>query len=120
MQYFLVDRGAKRRDRGRPPVAHIWDGIDTLCRMHSTGGISRPGRVTESTEGRSVCRLCRGDMATYPPIDTPPITQPDTLPTAEEIEAARTPNGGWTRDQLARWGVPWPPPLGWENRLLRG
>jgi hypothetical protein len=26
------------------------------------------------------------------------------LPTPEEIEAARTPYGGWTRKQLAQWG----------------
>ncbi len=41
-------------------------------------------------------------------------------PTALEIEAARTPAGGWTRAQLAAWGVPWPPPKGWKAALLRG
>lgn len=35
----------------------------------------------------------------------------------EEIEAARTENGGWTRAQLAKWGVPWPPPKGWKKKL---
>jgi hypothetical protein len=39
-------------------------------------------------------------------------------PTAEEIEAAHTPAGGWTRDTLARWGVSWPPPKGWRKALL--
>jgi hypothetical protein len=39
-------------------------------------------------------------------------------PTAEEIEAARTEGGGWTRAQLAVWGVPWPPPHGWKQRLV--
>jgi hypothetical protein len=28
------------------------------------------------------------------------------LPSPEEVEAARTPAGGWKRDQLAVWGVP--------------
>ncbi|MFE6926070.1 hypothetical protein ACFVAV_34005 [Nocardia sp. NPDC057663] len=37
----------------------------------------------------------------------------------EELEAARTRNGGWTRDQLAEWGIPFPPPSGWHGRLLR-
>lgn len=37
--------------------------------------------------------------------------------TLSEIEAARTPSGGWTRSQLAEWGVPWPPPKGWKARL---
>jgi hypothetical protein len=39
------------------------------------------------------------------------------MPTQAEIEAARTPAGGWTREQLAAWGVPWPPPKGWRRRL---
>jgi hypothetical protein len=40
------------------------------------------------------------------------------LVTANEIEAARTPNGGWTKATLAQWGVPWPPSKGWKQRLL--
>jgi len=40
-------------------------------------------------------------------------------PTEDEIEQARTPAGGWTRDQLAQWGVPWPPPKGWKRRLIQ-
>ncbi len=38
---------------------------------------------------------------------------------AEEIEAGRSPAGGFTRAQLAKWGVPWPPPVGWLRALLR-
>lgn len=40
-------------------------------------------------------------------------------PTEEEIDKARTSAGGWTKDQLARWGVPWPPPKGWRKKLLQ-
>uniref|UniRef100_UPI003F492A5B hypothetical protein n=1 Tax=Sphaerisporangium sp. CA-236357 TaxID=3240030 RepID=UPI003F492A5B len=40
-----------------------------------------------------------------------------TVPSPEEVEAARTPAGGWTREQLAEWGVPWPPPKGWKATL---
>ncbi len=29
--------------------------------------------------------------------------------TDEQIEAGKSPRGGWTRKTLARWGVPWPP-----------
>lgn len=39
--------------------------------------------------------------------------------TAEEIEAARSPSGGWSAATLASWGVPWPPPKGWRQRLLK-
>jgi len=42
------------------------------------------------------------------------------IPGPEEIEAARPPAGGWTREQPAAWGVPPPPPEGWEDRLLAG
>ena len=38
-------------------------------------------------------------------------------PSLEEIEAARTPAGGWTKEILASWGVPWPPPRGWRLKL---
>jgi len=40
-------------------------------------------------------------------------------PTVEEIEAAKTPKGGWTKKTLASWGVPWPPPKGWKNELTK-
>ncbi|MGH3974674.1 MAG: hypothetical protein ACRDS9_15290 [Pseudonocardiaceae bacterium] len=41
-------------------------------------------------------------------------------PTAEEIDAARTAKGGWTREILAQWGVPWPPPKGWKTKAVAG
>jgi hypothetical protein len=40
--------------------------------------------------------------------------------TREEVEAGRSPAGGFTRAQLAAWGVPWPPPSEWPHALLRG
>jgi hypothetical protein len=33
------------------------------------------------------------------------------------LRAAATAKGGWGRKQLAEWGVPWPPPKGWKDRL---
>ena len=39
-------------------------------------------------------------------------------PSPEEIEAAKTPAGGWTRAQLAEWGVAWPPQKGWKKHLI--
>lgn len=35
----------------------------------------------------------------------------------EVIMAGRTEAGGWTRETLRQWGVPWPPPKGWLARL---
>ena len=40
-------------------------------------------------------------------------------PRPEEIEAAKTPNGGWTRATLNSWGVAWPPKKGWKRELER-
>jgi hypothetical protein len=40
--------------------------------------------------------------------------------TGAEIDAARTARKGWTRRQLARWGVAWPPQKGWRIGLQNG
>jgi ribonuclease HI len=40
------------------------------------------------------------------------------MPSKDEIAAAKT-RAGWTRAQLAAWGVPWPPPRGWRGALIR-
>jgi hypothetical protein len=41
------------------------------------------------------------------------------VPSDQEIEDARTARGGWTKETLARWGVPWPPPRGWKKALRK-
>jgi hypothetical protein len=45
-------------------------------------------------------------------------TIPRRATKAELIEMAKTAQGGWTREQLAAWGVPWPPPKGWKQSLI--
>ena len=40
--------------------------------------------------------------------------------TNKEIEAGKTAAGGFSKDQLAEWGIPWPPPKGWRKALLDG
>lgn len=42
------------------------------------------------------------------------------MPTEDEIDAARTEKGAWTKATLAAWGVPWPPPKGWREMLIEG
>lgn len=51
--------------------------------------------------------------------EAPIVPCPRDTVTAEEIVAAQTPAGGWTRAQLAEWGVPWPPPKGWRESITR-
>lgn len=38
-------------------------------------------------------------------------------PSPDDIKAAMTEKGGFTRETLASWGVPWPPPAGWRRDL---
>lgn len=40
--------------------------------------------------------------------------------TAAQIAAGRSAKGGWSQNLLASWGVPWPPPKGWQRMLLEG
>lgn len=39
--------------------------------------------------------------------------------TEADIEKGKSAKGGYTRKQLERWGVPWPPPKGWRRELIR-
>lgn len=45
------------------------------------------------------------------------MSRPATI-TAETIERLRTPQGGWTRADLALMGVEWPPPSGWYKQTV--
>jgi hypothetical protein len=36
---------------------------------------------------------------------------------AKKIESLKTINGGWTKEDLATLGIPWPPPKGWKKKL---
>ena len=40
-------------------------------------------------------------------------------PSPEEVAAACKGPGGWTKAQLAKWGVRYPPPKGWRAELER-
>jgi len=37
----------------------------------------------------------------------------------EEIRELEGQHGGWTADDLARYGVPFPPPRGWKKQIIR-
>lgn len=47
--------------------------------------------------------------------------QPPTqrAPSPQEIEAGKSPRGGWTRATLATWGIGWPPRRHWKRRLIQ-
>ena len=43
-----------------------------------------------------------------------------TILTKQDIEAGKTPAGGFNKRQLAEWGISWPPKKGWKKRLMNG
>lgn len=48
------------------------------------------------------------------PEDSPLRLVPRGTVSLEEVLAARTVSGGWTRATLEGWGVPWPLVKGWK------
>lgn len=76
--------------------------------MYGTPGMSDPRNhaVTASLQG-VLCAWQESNLR-----EVPAITRP--------VLAARTPQGGWTRRQLAEWSVPWPLPKGWRKQLENG
>lgn len=53
---FLLRRGEKKQK------AHLWNGLDTFCRMWSTGGLNtKKGDfvLSSSTCGKEICSLCQ-------------------------------------------------------------
>lgn len=50
--------------------------------------------------------------------DNPKQVEDTIILTKELIESARTPNGGFTKSQLAAIGVPWPRPTDWIEQVV--
>lgn len=48
-----------------------------------------------------------------------PLPAGQTIPSPDDVHAAESGAGGWTKAQLAMWGVSWPPPRGWRKDLER-
>ena len=57
MKYLLRKAGTGK--------AHYWDGLDTFCRMHSTGGISaiKYTTVDFKPDAQPVCTMCKNVFA---------------------------------------------------------
>ena len=111
----------------RKIVAHAQERLPCHdCGAASGGPCTQPGR------GRTVCksryiaaavairRQAKAERRT-PEQEAELAEVLARLPrlTLEEVEAGRSPAGGFTRKHLAAWGVPWPPPAGWLQALLR-
>ncbi len=100
--------------------------------LHCHGCGAKPGTpCTKPGKGRTVCtnrwgaaavELSRKAKAARRTPEQEAILAALPRVNPAEIEACRTPAGGYsfTRSRLAAWGVPWPPPPGWRQALERG
>lgn len=48
---FLIDCNSKSK-------AHLWDGLDTFCRMWSTDGLGSSYDLFPTNWGRGICKMC--------------------------------------------------------------
>jgi very-short-patch-repair endonuclease len=52
MKYLIKIKGDKKS-------AHLWNGVDTFCKMYSTGGINKNYvKITDTSENHPVCVMC--------------------------------------------------------------
>lgn len=45
--------------------AHLWQGLDTWCRMYSTGGLAEDYELSKLLLGRKVCTMCANQRKKY-------------------------------------------------------
>ncbi|MGC1247840.1 MAG: hypothetical protein WA865_16610, partial [Spirulinaceae cyanobacterium] len=53
-QFLIRDYGKKDRNC----KAHIWDGLDTLCKKWSTGGLGYKYDLFKTDLNRDICNMC--------------------------------------------------------------
>lgn len=51
MEYLVRKRGTGK--------AHYWLGLDTVCKMASSGGLNLKRYKLETYAGRAVCHMCK-------------------------------------------------------------
>jgi hypothetical protein len=90
--------------------SHYWDESkqDTLCRMYSTGGITKKHKyeVSEKNTCKSTCTMCQSAYKELMQL------------TEEILELAKSDNGGWSQNQLNLIGVDWQPERGWKSNIV--
>jgi hypothetical protein len=58
-KYLIRAPDKKWKRKGWKTCAHLWDGADTVCRMWSTGGVSKhKSSVQDSDMGLPICSMC--------------------------------------------------------------
>lgn len=67
------------------------------------GRAAKTGKSSKKLKGR------KGPM---------PLDKITTAVSPDEIKKAMTPKGGWKATTLEQWGILWPPPRGWREKLI--
>lgn len=44
-------------------IAHLWNGIDTVCRMYSTNGLDQAKYIVVESTDSPICSMCRNANA---------------------------------------------------------
>ncbi len=52
--------------KNKPYTAHIWTGFDTVCRMYSTGGMSKKKFHVVEKSSLPTCTMCANKTKIYP------------------------------------------------------
>jgi hypothetical protein len=51
------------RNDGKKQKAHIWNGLDTLCRMYSTGGLGTDNyELYDNNLDNDICTMCSNNL----------------------------------------------------------
>ena len=54
-------------------IAHLWDGEDTICRMHSTGGLNKRHYKIVHLNELPICTMCQSKKKSgHTPVKHPP------------------------------------------------
>lgn len=95
-------------------AAVLHRGVDPVAVVVSPRWFDAARKAMESRPRKKNHSRAERMAGVVPPAEGTPVTL-----TAEQIEAARTEKGGFTERQLAEWGVPWPPPKDWQEKITR-
>lgn len=76
--------------------------------------LSLSGNRKNRTAMKAKKKIAKFEKGIYPPLNM------SRKFTADDVESAKTPRGGFSRESLRQLGVPWPPPKGWRKRITAG
>jgi len=112
----------------RKPLRSIRKALDREAKAYRRSLVEKFDSVTavsgnnrKLAKRRQISRfLVSKGLNPLPPRTTRADIRPTKIYTKQEIEAMKSPRGGYTRQILKSMGVPWPPPRHWQRTLMQG